>query len=164
MAVDIDVKGLSKIELRNLMRKGNQRLKRLERRVSKATLKSSDPRVVAVADRIRELSAELGMKRRDVFAAVAGNMRVGLASPERVGSAVLGVGEDKSAVQARRAAADSAQQQGPASTAKAAKVASSRGKKAKSTAAIGGAPKTSKPKPKKATKRGKAGAKRTGAN
>lgn len=164
MAVDIDVKALSKVELRNLMRKGKQRLRRLEKRTSKPTLKSSDPRVAAVADRIRELSADLGMKRRDVFAAVAGNMRVGLASSERHGSAGLGVGEGTSGVQVGKAAADSARQQVSASTAKSAKVSAKRGKRAKSTAASKSAPKKSTPKPKKATKRAKAGPKRTGAS
>ena len=164
MAVDIDVKALSKVELRNLMRRGKQRLRRLQRRASKPTLKSSDPRVVAAADRIRELSAELGMKRRDVFAAVAGNMRVGLASSARDGSPGLGDGDEKSAGQAQRTAANAARQQAPASTAKAAKAPSSRGKKPKSVAALKGTPKKSKPKPKKAAKRGNAAAKRSGAN
>lgn len=72
----IDLSNLSKAELRELMRKGKQRLERLGDKAEKVELKSSDPRVAAIADQIRSLSEETGMRRREVFAVLAGSMRM----------------------------------------------------------------------------------------
>lgn len=78
--VDIDLSSFSKSELQKLMRRSKQRLHGIKNKAEKPELKSSDPRVNAIADEVRALSEELGIKRRDVFMAIAGNMRVAVAS------------------------------------------------------------------------------------
>lgn len=79
----IDVASLSKGELRQLLRKSRQRLEKIEEKSERAVLRSSDPRVAAIADQVRALSEETGMKRRDVFAVLAGSMRMPLGVSKR---------------------------------------------------------------------------------
>lgn len=74
----IDISGLEQSELRRLLARIQRRLARLETPVSRESLRSSDPRVKELADLIRTLSQEAGVRRRDVFVAVAGAMRISI--------------------------------------------------------------------------------------
>jgi len=159
---DIDLSSLSKSELQKLMRKSKQRLHRLKTTADRPELKSSDIRVGAIADQVRALSEELGLKRRDVFVAVAGNMRV-----------AVGPGGDKSAQQRAETTVSSEMlgAQGPAqskrapaaSQTKAKSPSSGPGKSAKSAATgKGKTAKTTSTKTKPAGKKGAQKAKRGG--
>jgi len=78
---DIDVSTLSKAELKELLQRSQRRLSSVKSKAETPGIKSSDERVTAIAERVRGLSRELGLKRRDVLAAVAGNMRITVAAP-----------------------------------------------------------------------------------
>ena len=92
--VDVnEVAELSKSELKALIRKADKKLQRQKRKERKATIQSSDERVVAIADQVRDLSKELGMKRRDIVIALAGNMRVSLGSGKKGGKGDKSNGE-----------------------------------------------------------------------
>ena len=73
---DIDVSMLSKSELKQLLQRSQRRLSRVKSKPQTPEIKSSDERVKVIADRVRDLSRELGLKRSDVLAAVADNMRI----------------------------------------------------------------------------------------
>ena len=88
-----EVAELSKSELKALIRKADKRLRRQTSKESKENIRSSDERVVAIADQVRDLSKELGMKRRDIVVAVAGNMRVSLGSGKKGGKGEKSNGE-----------------------------------------------------------------------
>ena len=129
MADIADVADLSKSELRKLIRKADKRLQRERRKEDKASIRSSDERVVAIADQVRDLSKELGVKRGDIVAAVAGNMRVSL------GSGKTGGKGDKSNGEAPplQNAAPAPKTQPAAAKARKTKAATARGKAASKT-------------------------------
>jgi len=125
-----EVAELSKSELKALIRKADKRLRRQTSKESKASIRSSDERVVAIADQVRDLSKELGMKRRDIVVAIAGNMRVSL------GSGKTGGKGDKSNGEAPplQNAAPAAKAKPAAAKAAKAKAAPARGKASPKTA------------------------------
>lgn len=80
---EIDLSKLSKSELKALMQRSQRKLKRLARTGNESpsqVLSARDERVKAIADQVRTLSDSLGMPRRDVLAAIAGSMKIKLAS------------------------------------------------------------------------------------
>lgn len=72
-----DLSALSKSELRALLRRSQKRLSRVKSRQSaNVTVASGDARVQNIADEIRSLAKAQKMRRREVFALVAGAMRI----------------------------------------------------------------------------------------
>lgn len=102
---DIDVSSLSKSELRELLQRSQRRLSRVKATAGTPGIKSSDERVTAIAERVRGLSRELGLKRRDVLAAVAGNMRITVAAPAHAPGDSEATAPDESAAPAVSTAA-----------------------------------------------------------
>lgn len=76
--------GLSKAELRALLRLTQKRLSRVKHRSSShRTVASSDDRVQKIADEIRSLAQSEKMRRSEVLALVAGAMRIKMVTNER---------------------------------------------------------------------------------
>ena len=73
---NIDVNKLTKKDLENLIQKSKRQLKRIETEEKRPTLKSSDERVVAIANQVRALADDLKLPKKEALKAVAGNLRI----------------------------------------------------------------------------------------
>lgn len=73
---NIDVNKLSKKDLESLIQKSKRQLKRIETEEKRPTLKSSDERVVAIANQVRTLADDLKLPKKEALKAVAGNLRI----------------------------------------------------------------------------------------
>lgn len=74
----IDLDKLSKQDLQRLIKKSKHQLKRMDKRDQRTSLKSSDARVVAIANQVRQLSDELKISKKETLKAVAGNLRIAI--------------------------------------------------------------------------------------
>lgn len=143
---EVDLSTLSKSELKRLIQRSRRQLSRVNKS-EKPEIKSSDERVKAIADRVRELSRDLGMKRRDVLAAVAGNMRVAL------GSSSPEVRTDGEAAGPAESSASEPSSKVPSKPSKAAKAKASKATKSKTPASRRTAKKATTTGKRTATKR-----------
>ena len=84
---NIDINKLSKKDLESLIQKSKRQLKRIETEEKRPSLKSSDERVVAIANQVRQLADELKLPKKEALKAVAGNLRISVDGAKSASSA-----------------------------------------------------------------------------
>lgn len=84
---NIDINKLSKKELEDLLQASKRQLNLLESEAQRPSIRSSDERVVAIADEVRQLAEALKLPRKAVFRAVAGNLRISIEGGQWASSA-----------------------------------------------------------------------------